>query len=179
VFSNTLYFRAIDGSSIGWELWQYDGVNATLAVDINPGGGSYPARFAVYSDVLFFEANDGTYGYELWQYDGMTATRITDITPGSGSSDPNGLVVFEDALYFFAEDGAGGYGEELWRYDGVTVTLAADINPSETSGYEGRTDPVVFRGALHFGADDGTRGAELWKLWTPKSVYLPLVLRDS
>jgi len=64
-------------------------------------------------------------------------------------------------------------------YDGVTATLAADINPSDGSGYEGRTAPVVFRGTLYFGADDGTYGAELWKLWTPKLVYLPLVLKEQ
>jgi ELWxxDGT repeat protein len=103
---------------------------------------------------------------------------VADITPGSGSSDPNGLAVFEDALYFWAEDGAGGYGEELWRYDSVTVTLVADINPNGTSYYEARSRPTTFRGALYFGAKEDTYGAELWKFSIPKPVYLPLVLRD-
>ncbi|MEC8541773.1 MAG: hypothetical protein VXY53_08045, partial [Candidatus Thermoplasmatota archaeon] len=125
VFNNELYFTADDGIN-GYELWEYDGVNApSMVADINPGSnpggsasGSNPAYLTVFNDELYFQANDGTHGTELWKYDGVNApSMVADITPGSSSSLPGDLTVFNNELYFRAYDGTSGY--ELWRYDGT------------------------------------------------------------
>ena len=50
----------------------------------------------------------------------QTGTRIVkDICPGSGSSSPRNLIVFQDMLYFTADDCL--WGAELWRSDGTDV----------------------------------------------------------
>ena len=56
---------------------------------------------------------------------------VYDINP-SGSSDPRYLTVFNDKLYFSAEDGTNG--DELWVYDGMNdPTMVYDINPNTDS----------------------------------------------
>ncbi|MBN1419536.1 MAG: hypothetical protein JXP34_12230 [Planctomycetes bacterium] len=65
VFHDVLYFAADDGVH-GRELWSYDGVEARLVSDINPGPyGSYPGGFVAYRDALYFAADDGQAGSEL------------------------------------------------------------------------------------------------------------------
>jgi hypothetical protein len=53
-------------------LWKFDGINATMASDINPNGSASPAYLSVYSNELYFQAtgNDGA-GAELWRYKGQ------------------------------------------------------------------------------------------------------------
>jgi ELWxxDGT repeat protein len=51
----------------GDELWQYDGITASLVADINPGtGGSNPGDFTIFNNALYFSANDGVNGTEIW-----------------------------------------------------------------------------------------------------------------
>ena len=85
---------------------------------------------------------------------------VAEINPGSGSSYPNSLTVFNNELYFQANDGTNGY--ELWKYDGIKVpSMVADINSgSSNSGPDYLT---VFNNELYFRADDGINGDELWK----------------
>ena len=53
---------------------------------------------------------------------------VADIRPGSSSSSPNDLIVFNNALYFAANDGTNG--NELWKYDGVNApSMVANIRP--------------------------------------------------
>src|SRR6195256_6551141 len=123
VFFNGAWFFSADDGVTGPELWKSDGTAAgTLRVkDINPssGAGSSPRDFTVFNNALYFSADDGVSGRELWKSDGTVggAVQVKDIAPGVGavggipaplSSSPSGFTVFNNALYFFADDGVNG-----------------------------------------------------------------------
>ena len=94
-------------------------------LDINLGSGSsYPSEFAALNDdQIIFAANDGHKGTELWIVtlsSGMVAlvkdiydTRIYSSGNGYGSN-PFGFTLFNDELYFSAEDQftAVSYGKQ-------------------------------------------------------------------
>jgi len=173
VFDNALYFRAEDVN--GFELWKYDGTTASLVADINPGRtdsfplSSFPSDLTVFENALYFSADDGVSGFELWKYDGTTASLVADINPGSVSfgllsSLPEFLTVFNNVLYFRANDGV--HSNELWKYDGTIASLVADIYPgSDNSGSFGSFPAgfSVFENALYFQALDSVNGIELWQ----------------
>jgi len=59
VFNGLLYFSANDGVH-GDELWSWDGQQARLVADINPGQyGSGVSELTVYNNQLFFSADNG------------------------------------------------------------------------------------------------------------------------
>jgi ELWxxDGT repeat protein len=82
-----------------------------------------------------------------------------DINPGSRDSYPSDFIVFDNALYFSANDGV--HGKAVWKYDGTTASLVADINPGNE--YYAPFFFTVFAGALYFNGDDGVNGLEFWK----------------
>ena len=117
-----VYFSADDGVH-GYELWRTDGTNVTLVADINTNpvyesGGdrysdSWPHRLTVWRDKLYFAASR-QWESGLWSYDGTTVALV-----GGGTANADGslggvseLVVFNDRLYFDADDGVNG--RELW-----------------------------------------------------------------
>ena len=184
VFGDRLYFSANDGEN-GRELWVSDGTTegTQLLKDIDPGTSAYgfayssfPRNLTVFNDRLYFTANDGENGRELWVSDGTTegTQLLKDIDPGTNtygfadSSFPENLTVFNDRLYFTANDGETG--DELWVSDGTTegTTLVADINPGEDSyGNVNESYPqnlTVVGDELFFRADNGEVGTELFKL---------------
>jgi ELWxxDGT repeat protein len=178
--NDKLLFSANDGVD-GRELWVSDGTSAgtKLVKDINPGSdsslNSYSgAKFTELNDKLLFTADDGVNGRELWVTDGTSAGTklVKDINPSSfegyygetypDSSSPRDFTVFNNKLYFVADDGVNG--RELWITDGTEsgTQLVADINPgSESSDVSSLT--VVDRELL-FVANNGNTGRELFKL---------------
>jgi ELWxxDGT repeat protein len=58
--------------------------------------------------------------------------RLTDINPGPAGSYPSYMAVYDDALYFRANDLPHGNNVELWRHDGTSAGLAAEIMPGPT-----------------------------------------------
>jgi ELWxxDGT repeat protein len=193
--NNTLFFRGDDGLH-GWELWKSDGTmtGTVMVKDINPNGSTppnsndpLPIHFTNVDGVVFFAANDGSHGLELWKSDGtVTGTiMVKDINPNVPGSSPTWLINVNGVLYFRADDGA--HGAELWQSDGTEAGtfMIADINPTGGSG----SDPLDFwltqvNEVLFFGADDGTHGAELWKLspdngTPPTQTYLPVIIKGQ
>ena len=63
----------------------------------------------------------------MWKYDGVNIpSMVADINSGSDNSNPNDFIVFNNELYFEADDGTNG--NELWKYDGVNApSMIADI----------------------------------------------------
>src|SRR6266853_1734002 len=166
----TFFLLAANDGVSGPELWKSDGTEAgTVRVkDINPspGAGSSPRGLTVFNNALYFSASDGSTGVELWKTDGTEGgtERVKDIAPGVGSiggileplsSSPSGFTVFNNALYFSADDGVSG--RELWKTDGTEggTALVKDINPTADSSPSGLK---VFGNALYFSADDGATG---------------------
>jgi ELWxxDGT repeat protein len=161
-YDGQLYFSAYDGVH-GRELWRYNGTTALLAADIVPGGqysSSNPSGLTVYKGKLYFCATDEVHGYEMWAFDGTTAQMVAEINPtpdpGNGDtflmdSSPANLTVFNDLLYFSANDGV--HGRELWSFDGATARLVLDMNPG-ANGSE-VSELTVYNGMLYFSADDG------------------------
>ena len=146
--------------------------------DINPSkeyfGSARPKSYTEYHGKLYFHADDGVHGQELWVYDGETdtASLVADITPGYKSSITSryhpearkdqafDMKVYQDKLYFSANDGVHGF--ELWSYDSNTdsATLVVDIYPGEQSS--AASDFIIYNNKLYFLADDAEHGRELW-----------------
>ena len=181
-FGDRLYFAAEDGEN-GKELWVSDGTTGgtTLVKDINPevndfgeAYGSFPGNLTVLNDRLYFTANDDENGRELWVSDGTTGgtTLVKDINPEVGNygdaygSTPGNLTVFNDRLYFTANDGVNG--RELWVSDGTSegTQLLKDIRPGASAyGFAYNSFPgnlTVLNDRLYFTANDGENGDELW-----------------
>jgi ELWxxDGT repeat protein len=162
---------------------------ATLVADLAPtpvptrkgrvplAHDSSPKDLVVYDDRLFFSADDGAHGRELWAYDAATgeATLAANINPDHAvpyvaHSEPSGLTVFDDRLFFAASDGERGW--ELWAYDAATgeAVLAADVNAGGLRSSEGNSFPsdlTVYDGRLFFAAvgdheEPGAFDRELW-----------------
>ena len=78
-----------------------------------------------------------------------------------GSSNPANLTVFNNKLYFSADDGVSVTA--LWEYDGSNMTLITN-----TTYKYGNSNPsylTVFNGKLYFSYYDGYAiGNELWVL---------------
>ena len=150
---------------------------------------SYPQELVAIGDLVYFAAEDGENGRELWVSDGTSegTKLVADINSGFDDSEyiysragksrrlenprpldsnPDGITVFNDKLFFSADDGING--RELWVSDGTEAgtQLVSDINPgsSEDDGLNDFSPGnfFQFQNRLYFSADDGENGRELW-----------------
>ena len=171
VSGSFLFFNANDGIN-GSELWKSDGTTSgtNMVKDIYPGSStneSSPTNLCDLNGTIFFSAYNPTTGYELWKSDGTTigTVLVKDINPGTASSSPIALTNVNGTLYFYADNGVNG--NELWKSDGTSLgtVLVKDIKSGS-----GSSNPVTYgpaylvngNGILHFYADNGVNGYELW-----------------
>jgi ELWxxDGT repeat protein len=160
-YDGYLYFAASTPTE-NMGFFRLDGTNPpTLVQDLNPTSFAYPHRFSEAGGALYFLSNvapGGPYQYELWTFDGTTATQLT-----TGLSSTNGFqyyAVYNDVLYFAA--GTTATGAEIGSTSAGAVPTFYDINPGAAgSGVE---EIAGYKGAVYFGADNGTAGYELFRL---------------
>jgi ELWxxDGT repeat protein len=180
----TLYFGASDGIH-GDELWKSDGSEAgtVMVKDIRPGEDSSTPRYlADVAGVLFFAAStttgpSGSSKYNLWTSDGTSDGTVVVLH----GPEPGWLTDVRGTLYFSGWDRI--HGDELWRSDGTAAgtVMVKDIwpgwvgsDPTQLTYVPRSADPrpvdvthnlqlAGVGGILHFSADDGTHGYELWR----------------
>jgi ELWxxDGT repeat protein len=162
VYNDYLFFSG--RKNYGIELWKYNSLDQTLIeYDIFPdsifyydstSGAHYyiqnssnPQGFCEYQDTLYFIAKD-TSSLELtiWSYHETNGAKMArhiaqlvyDIANGNSGSSPIHLTVFNNKLYFTADD-RQNYGRELWVHDPLSnniesfeykVNLSIFPNPS-------------------------------------------------
>ena len=117
-FKGKLYFSADDGIH-GRELWSTDGTaaNTNLVKDINTdttaSGLGFSSAFGSYytTNGIYFTADDGTTGIEPWITDGTAngTHLVADINPGRDSSNPQYYFIYNNQLYFTANNGDNNY----------------------------------------------------------------------
>ena len=175
-FNNKVYFSADDGIN-GRELWVTDGteVNTNMVADLNSGSGfsldpNEPTIFTEYKNELYFTAYTTDTGKELFKVNASgTIINVADINPGAtNNSNPKDFFVFDDKLFFSADNGTDGY--ELWYTENtgsstsktaaITTTLFKDLN---ASGDSNPTNFIAFDSKMYFTADNGINGKELWE----------------
>jgi len=116
IAGNGLVFYILYNGFTGLEeLWRTDGT-AAGTVMLTSAVSPYD-YLNVAGNTAFFAAGDATYGYELWESDGTVGgtKMVKDINSGSGSSDPGGMFVFNNEVYFGAYD---GNNHAFWKSDG-------------------------------------------------------------
>jgi ELWxxDGT repeat protein len=168
VINDQMFFSQFDSTNTVKELWVTDGTYEGTRIvkhfnTHNWQGMKYPIKF---DNKLFFIIDTEEYGYELWKSDGSEAgtVLVKDINPGTEESFPWYLMIMNDELFFFADDGQ--HGSELWKTDGSGpgTVMVKDINPGSGSSANNIEESYInYSGHLLFSANDGIRGAELWK----------------
>jgi len=114
VYKNRLYLSADDGNGDGRELWYYS-QEGMGHFNLVPGSdGSYPYdEKCEFNGYMFFTAYTTSTNFELWVYRGTGIPEmITDLNPGTSSSQIEEFTVYNNRLYFIADDGVSG--DELW-----------------------------------------------------------------
>jgi ELWxxDGT repeat protein len=182
--NGTLFFTANNGDH-GHELWKSDGTPAgTMMVeDINLNGNTDPNDLIVFNNQLFFTASrvvDGVFDRELWKTtNGTEATTVQVKEINRFNVDmPNGLTVFNNALYFTAL--SEEHGLELFKSDGTeegtSLVPTFDIVPG--AGSSSPNSLVVANNTLFFTAKTDT-GQELWKVTTADVASLVADIRPG
>ena len=178
-YDGSLFTRASSKATSDGELWEYNrSTNSKTEYEIGSAtdhkGLAY-APMIVFKDKLYMigdddtaNSNSGT-GKELFVFDRSgTPELVMEINPGSGDGLQGGNwwdpTIFNDKLYFVADDGSGS---DLWVYDGVTdPTKAFDFNTSDTSHLTSLTvldDTLFFLGDAG-GASSTTGSVDLWSV---------------
>jgi ELWxxDGT repeat protein len=169
VFVKDMLTGAITRVSVNTNGTQGD--QGSFEADISADG----LHISFASDASTLISGDFNRARDIFVYDtpnpspAVTVERVRDINPGMGSSDPTGFTVFNNALYFVADDGTTG--SELWRIDSAgNASRVTDLNP----GLSG-SNPIictVFNNALYFLANNGITGRELWRIDSTGNISL-------
>lgn len=158
-----LFFRGLKDGYYG--LYTSDGtIEGTRYLKINSDSQSIDdeSEFINFNGKLVVSANDGVHGNELWISDGTQegTFMIKDINPGSAGSMINSayiksFLVYNDKLYFHADDGSG---RGIWVTDGTrdgTYKLTAPGIVAR-GGYNGTTAFTVFQNDIYFYGTNGS-----------------------
>lgn len=167
-----LYFIAQNGSD-GNQLWRYVPPAAPeMLSNGNPtnlftGNPTFTDSLVGWNGGLVYSMNDQQFlvGDEPWWFaPNDEHFLLADIGTGFTGSAPRNFRVFNNRLYFSAQNANNGL--ELWEFDGVSVpALLADINPGPNDALltqQQEQGLVVHNNRMYFTAQNGTNGYELW-----------------
>lgn len=160
-----LLFGAADGSGAGPALWQSDGTAAGTS-RVFARGGPEVGEMVSLGTVALLAGADGA-GSEPWMTDGTAAgtSALANLRPDLASALPDGLVGWQDRLFFAAdgEDAGTPVGRELWTSTGAGVTLVANVAlDGAAPASSNPADLVATAGGILFTASDASAGRELW-----------------
>jgi len=160
----------------GEELWTTDGTVQNTEILVEVTAGSAPGYVSWTSEVegsdrVLFVAGLGP-ARRLWSSDGTpqgTAAITGDATTpfAFDKASWKDALFFDGMIYFLVDDDV--HGKQIWRSDGTEVGTSMLQWPAPSALPEGYPDDgsprelVVYNGFLHFTADDGVNGRELWR----------------
>jgi ELWxxDGT repeat protein len=150
-FRQQILFRASPGNG-ATELWRFDGTNAFRAAPL--AANASPTTLVEFNGQLYFDAQTATGGIKLHRFDGTNVTVPGVNPPGafwsSGAARPitwSGRLWWR-SLHFSALG--------IAQFNGTTISV---LNSPPWANSE----PVLFNGALYYGAQDSGFGVELWR----------------
>lgn len=151
VLRGQLYFRASPGGG-ATELWRFDGTNASRAVAL--AANASPSTLVDLNGNLYFDAAVAGGAIKMHRFDG-TNVSVPNVNPpgafwSSGAARPvmwNGRLWWR-SLHFSALG--------IAQFDGTTISVL-------NSPPRANSEPVLWNGALYYGAQDSTYGVELWR----------------
>lgn len=188
ILNGDLIFSANDGT-VGFELWKANAIDGTVELlkDIYQGQeSSVPVVLSVYNNEIYYSARADNIGIELWKTDGTTTgtALVADInqdpTPNISNSNPVLGFVFDNFLYFSAEDNVNGY--QIWRTNG-TASLTQRLTNIPHDGIFNNTHKPYFTNitgntCLNFIGLGDPFGEELWK-YTLTPIVIDTVITNS
>ena len=163
-FDGSLYFEANMGGG-DTQVWKTDGTGAgtVFVFDINPNYEDLRSLMIEMNGNLYFSGSNNGEDFELWRSDGSAANLVKDIWIGNTGSFPGEFTVYNNLLYFGADDGV--LGDELYSSDGTeSNTVIVEDILSGPQGIE-PVDLFVLGNLLFFtnDVDHPTYGySELW-----------------
>lgn len=164
------YFSATTAAT-GSELFRTNGTSITVVKDIvNGTTGTGPRLLTTLGTYVYFSCAatlGNSANQELWRTDGTDAgtVLVKETRDGVLTGNPQNLTVYNNRLYFTANDGVNG--TELWKHDPTlpiadanSTILFKNINPGSLSSSP--SNFYIFGGKLYFRASTPTSGSEPW-----------------
>jgi ELWxxDGT repeat protein len=135
IFKNELYFTTLRSPSDTMSsLMKYNYASGTVSTvtqlyhDRNiPNMGNRMDMIAYDTCLYFNGVLDTMKGNEIYKYDGKAFKLVADIRKGKGSSYAFNFTIYNNHLYFVADDSL--HGRELWRLTSVKDTVTPTITP--------------------------------------------------
>lgn len=168
-YNDKVYFTANSN-----QLWETNGTEegTILIKSIEGGNFGIENKMIVFNNLLFFAANDIINGEELWVSDGTeegtrifkdintTASNVSNPIVESKSSNPTDFTLYNNKLYFSADNETNGI--ELWESDGTTEGTRLAFDHRVGTGDFIPRNLIAFNNKLFFSAYNEDFGAELW-----------------
>lgn len=163
-FDGKLFFTANDGTH-GYEVWVYDGSEASLLKDIYSGPGHSNAQnYFLVAGRILFTAQDGANGMEWWSTDGTEegTQLVKDVFPGAtggvftAGNNRKYFHLYNDEVYFTGAHRSNDY--ELWKTNG-TSTGTVQVKNIAVDGFGNFSsfpeDFAEHNGSLYFSSNEG------------------------
>jgi ELWxxDGT repeat protein len=169
-YNNELFFTCDTN-----EIWKTDGTENGTVLVANLGSDTtfgHNTQFTEFNGKLYFSGDSIADDAELWVTNGtqngtymlkdinLLESNASNPNILSQGSNPSFFTVYNNKLYFSADDGINGI--ELWETDGTEqgTILSIDIDPGSEDASP--SSLIVFKNKLFFAAGGDDNGTELW-----------------